>query len=570
MKKTSIFIVLLGMILRLSGQGVTDFRPPMDIPLVLSGNFGELRSNHFHSGIDIKTQGVTGQKVFAIESGYVSRIKVRPGGYGKALYIAHPNGYTSVYGHLSGYSKQIHEYVTSEQYRRNSHSVDLYPEKGTLRVGKGELVAFSGNTGSSSGPHLHFEIRSSANQHPLNSLFFDFPIADRVAPKITKLVIYPVGEDSQVDFNTSPLPLNPVRVSDTYHLPGSEMPRVHGNIGFGIEVYDYLDDAPNRCGIYSIELKVDDKQYFYSEMDEFSFAESRFINAHIDYERKINHSESVQRLYKLPYNELSIYKYMDNDGLVPITDTLEHKVQITVNDSYGNTSEITFYVKGAGSARYMSETKKQPAALLPFNAASSFSQNGISLKFPAYCFYEDVPFTFARTGGSSDLISDIYYLHKETTPVHRSFSVEIEVPELNPAMAKKICLVKTGDKGEISYAGGNFSNGKIRAELREFGKYAVAIDSIPPEILPLDIFPGKQLTSQPGIRFRVEDDLSGISSYNGFINGQWVLFQYDPKNNLLHYEFDKMVPKSGKNHELEIQLTDDRGNQTMLHTNFYR
>ncbi len=570
MTKTSISIILLLYTAQLFGQGATDFRSPMDIPLVLSGNFGELRSNHFHSGIDIKTQGVTGHEIYAIESGYVSRIKVRPGGYGKALYIAHPNGYTSVYGHLSGYNEQINDYLTSEQYRRRSHSVDLYPEKGTLRIEKGEVIALSGNTGSSSGPHLHFEVRSSTNQHPLNGLFFDFPVADRIAPKITRLVIYPAGENAQVEFNTSPLVLNPVSSSDTYHLPGERIPRVHGNIGFGIEVYDYLDGAPNRCGIYSIEMKVDGKSYFYSEMDEFSFAESRFINAHIDYARKISHNESVQRLFKLPYNELSIYKYLDNNGLVPIIDTLEHQVQIIINDSYGNAAEIAFRVKGAGSARYMPEIKKQPVTLLPYNAPGAFSQNGISLEFPAYCFYEDVPFTFARTGGSSDLLSDIYYLHRETTPVHRSYTIEIEIPGISEAHNNKVCLVKIGEDGELNYAGGSFSNGKLKAELREFGKFAVAIDTLPPVIMPLDIFPGKQLTSQPGIRFRIEDELSGIDSYRGFIDNQWVLFQYDPKNDLLFYEFDKMVPKSKKNHELEIHLTDDRGNKTMYQTTFFR
>lgn len=570
MRKILLYIWLVLLPVSVVSQQKADFRPPLDIPLVLSGNFGELRTDHFHSGIDFKTQGVSGHKVFAIESGTVSRIKVHPGGYGKALYVDHSNGFTSVYGHLSSYSPAIEKYIKDIQYQRKLHAVDVFPKAGELFVEKGDVIALSGNTGSSSGPHLHFEIRRTADQRPLNGLFFNFPIPDNKPPEISKLVIYPVGDNAHVANSSSPLIIEPTSHGSNYQVNRKETIQVFGKIGFGIEVYDYLDGAWNRCGIYSIELRVDGKQYFYSEMDEFSFAESRFINAHIDYFHKKEKQGTIQRLYKLPYNNLSIYKKMVNEGLVEITDTLLHEVVITTTDSYGNTSRLSFNFQGSGSAQRLMMRKDFDGPVLSYNALSGYSNRNIQLSFPSYCFYEDVPFTFARTNGRHDLFSDLYHLHKESTPVHKSFSIAItpnKIPEKN---RDKLCIVKIEEKDEISFAGGTFENGMVSGTLRSFGKYAIAIDTIRPTITALNIYPGKDVTMQSDVRFRISDNLSGIESYNGYIDNQWVLFEYDPKNDLLFYEFDDRFSNTGKNHELEIHLSDPKGNKTVYHTTFYR
>nr|MDA3822039.1 M23 family metallopeptidase [Bacteroidales bacterium] len=248
-------------------QAKVDFRPPLDIPLILSGNFGELRSDHFHSGIDIKTQGITGHKVFAVDSGYVSRIKVQAGGYGKALYINHPSGYTTVYGHLSDYNLKIGNFVRDQQYNKESHSVDIYLKPGDIIIQKGELIALTGNTGSSAGPHLHFEIRKANKQIPVNALFFNLPIKDDIHPVFKKIAFYPRDEKAEINNSNEVLQLDLTVRKDTFRISNKKELKVFGSIGIGVEIYDYLNGSRNRCGIFSLELILDGIRYFYSEMD---------------------------------------------------------------------------------------------------------------------------------------------------------------------------------------------------------------------------------------------------------------------------------------------------------------
>jgi murein DD-endopeptidase MepM/ murein hydrolase activator NlpD len=552
------------------GQQKANFISPLDIPLLLSGNFGELRSNHFHSGLDFKTQGISGHNVYAVESGYVSRINIQPGGYGKALYIDHPNGFTTVYGHVSRFSPEIENYIKEIQYKRKSHTVNIYLKPGELIVSKGEVVALSGNTGSSSGPHLHFEIRRTAGQIPLNGLFYGFPISDNIPPKITKLAVYPAGESSHVQNSDAPKILIPDQGAQGYTISNGEPIRVYGKIGFGIEVFDYLNGAANRCGVYSIELLLDGKRCFYSEMNEFSFGESRFINAHIDYARKYQSRSSIQRLYKLPYNELSIYKQLENDGLIDILDTVTREIKIIVTDSYDNTSVLKFPVRGTGVQPLMKANKSFSGKILPYNAPSSFSDRNIKLSFPGYCFYEDVHFSYTRTNGKQGLLSDVFHLHDASTPVHKSFGIDISMSETPEKYHDQLCIVKIQDDGSLTYAGGKYNNGVLSESLREFGRYAVAVDTISPSIRPLNLQHGGDLSQLPGIRFLIEDDFSGIKTYNGYLDGEWILFEYDPKNNLLLHEFDDRVPILGKNRDLELHIEDAKGNRSIYSMTFFR
>jgi hypothetical protein len=554
----------------LTAQQKAAFISPMDIPLILSGNFGELRSGHFHSGLDFKTQGVSGHPVFAVESGFVSRINIQPGGYGKALYIDHPNGYTTVYGHLSVFNERIEKYIKGIQYQRRSHTVNVYLKPGELVVDQGEVVALSGNTGSSTGPHLHFEIRRTAGQIPLNALFFGLPIQDNIPPVITKLAIYPIGDQSHV-MNSGAAYIATAEKSGNVYTLGSRAPvRLSGKIGFGIEVYDYLNGASNRCGVYSIGLKINGKRHFYSEMNEFSFAESRFINAHIDYAYKYENRASIQRLYKLPYNELSIYKQLENRGLIEINDTLVHDVEIEVTDSYGNTAMLKFPVRGTGVQPLIKKRDSFAGKILPYNGPASFADRNVKLDFPAYCFYEDVPFSYRRTGGSGEFITEIFHIHHESTPVHKHFGIEITLPAVSEKVADYLCLVKIEDDGKLTYVGGKFNQGKLSEDIRSFGRYAVSVDTVGPVVRPLNVQHGSDLTALPGIRFQVKDELSGISSYNGFIDGEWVLFEYDPKNDLLVHEFDNRVPILKKNRELELHIEDATGNKSIYTMNFFR
>jgi murein DD-endopeptidase MepM/ murein hydrolase activator NlpD len=570
MKKILLSLCLLGVQFLGSAQNGTNFRSPMDIPLYLSGNFGELRSDHFHSGIDIKTQGITGHKIYSIEDGYVSRIKVQGGGYGHALYIAHPNGYTSVYGHLSAYSAAISNYTRKVQYDRESFEVDLYLKPGELAVKKGEIVALSGNTGSSAGPHLHFEIRKTSNQHPANALLYHFPIKDDIAPKFSQLIVYPRGDDSQVQQGYKNIVFSVDQSGNSYSLNSKDPVKVFGKIGFGVEVFDYLNGSRNRCGVYNLELKINDQTYFLTEMREFSFSESRFINAHIDYAQKKENRKSIQRLYKMPYNDLSIYKYVNGEGLIDIRDTFVHKVEVIATDTYGNKSDLSFSVKGTGVHQRMSNKKAPVAHLLPFNADGGFTDRDIKLSFPAYSFYEDVPFTYLRTGGLPETESDIFHIHSSATPIHKRVKLSLKPNSDLSNYAEKVCMVAINDDNEIACVGGEYSNGYVTAEVRSFGMYAIAIDTIGPSISALNIQSGKILTGVPGIRFIVKDELSGIASYEAYIDNEWILMQYDPKNELLFYTFDDSRISGDKNHELELYVEDSKGNKAFYHTTFYR
>jgi len=552
----------------LNAQQTQHFRPPMDIGLYLSGNFGEIRSDHFHSGLDFKTQGVSGQKVFAIESGYVSRIKIQAGGYGKALYIDHPGGYTSVYGHLSSYNDIIDDYIRKIQYSRESHQVDIYLKPGEITVMKGDLVAYSGNTGSSSGPHLHFEIRSSEQQIPMNGLFFNMPVKDNIAPEIRSVVVYPAG-----DVNGQLIPgdgniFTCVKSGQKYSLSTGNPVEVSDLSAFGIEVYDYLNDVPNRCGVFSIELKVDGVRYYYSEMDAVSFSDTRFVNAHIDYGLKNETGRHVQRMHILPYNNLKIYKDVKNKGFISFNDTDIHNVDVNISDSYGNQSQLSFQVR----KKMQADRPVVPASCenyIQYNKEYSIATAGINVQFQPYSFYSDICLDFFSEPGPATLYSDIFSIGNVLVPVHRPFNIEIPVSGVPDKYYDKLCLVTVGEN-ETVYAGGNYSGGKVSGSSRNFGKYAVGIDTVAPVINALNLYHGKNLSDQPGIRFIITDDFSGISEYNGYVDNQWILFEYDPKKNLLVYEFDDRVPISKKNHELELYITDNKGNKAIYHTTFYR
>ncbi len=321
------------------------FSAPMKIPLILSGSFAELRSNHFHSGMDIKTQGVTGQVVSAAAKGYISRISISPTGFGNALYINHPNGTTTVYGHLMKFRDDIQEYIRNIQYEKKSFRVDVPVLPGIFPVEKDEWIALSGNTGSSGGPHLHFEIRDTKTEEPLNPLDFGFNIADRTPPTFSGLEIMPLSESSQVEFQPTKKIYHLVFYDGKYHILNNPAIPVYGNIGFAFEAYDYFDDSRNRCGLSFIQLKIDGELYFSMNLHRFSFDESRDINNFIDYEDLVRQNRRFQKTWIDPGNQLSMYDFNRNNGVFFATDGKTHQVDIEAEDAYGNRSVLTFRIE---------------------------------------------------------------------------------------------------------------------------------------------------------------------------------------------------------------------------------
>ena len=567
--KYYIFTFLWLVTLPATSQNNPLFTPPMDFPLYLSGTFGELRSDHFHSGIDIKTKGTTGHNVYAIESGYVSRVKVRAGGYGKALYIAHPNGYTSVYGHLEGYYKELADYVKRQQYQKKTHEIDLYLDPETFPVTNEMIIGYSGNTGSSSGPHLHFEIRNTSNQHPLNVLAFDFPVEDRMPPEPRSVRLYPLDPESQIEQRSKICEFDLVESSpNQYRINRNEPINVYGSIGIGMEVFDFLNGSHNKCGVYRLELQVDDQSIYLFRMDEFSFNESRYINAHIDYRERIENGRKIHKLYKLRHDPLPVYKHIIDRGILYISDTLQRDIRIIASDISGNRSEVTFSLKGQPAHQRYSSTKIDEGRLLLHSSGHTIKEKGITMRFSPYAFYEDISFTFARTRSDDRFISDIFHIHEPGTPVHKSFSLSMDIDELSPELQHKAIAVRIEEDGNLIPAGGSVKKDRLVTSVRSFGTYAVTLDTLAPDITPLNLQSGQDISGVPAIQFIVRDDLSGIRRYEGYLDHSWVLFEFDPKNELVFHTFDPQRTSGNKVHELELYIEDNCGNKTVYHTQF--
>jgi hypothetical protein len=569
MNKIILFLFLQFTVTQIFGQITPSFQAPLKIPLILSGNFGEIRSDHFHSGIDIKTRGSIGHAVFAIESGYVSRIKVQANGYGKSIYLAHPDGHTSVYGHLDRYREDLEAYVEKIQYSRQSHQLDLYLKSGDFPIEKGEMIAYSGNSGGSMGPHLHFEIRNSANQHPTNVLQYEFDIKDDIAPRFKQLMIYPLEEGALVNGSHKKQSFDLVIDQGVYTIPWGTKLEVSGAIGIGVEVYDYLDSAPNRCGIYSLEGYLDEGLFYQQKMEEFSFSETRYVNAHIDYGEKINSGRKVQRLYRLPNDKLRIYGQMENNGALVLTEPGIRSIKVLASDVAGNQSQIFFKLKVNEFQEASSDKQENISTLMKYNELSLFEKEGVKIEVPANSLFENINFTYAETPPTNGFLSVNYQVHSKQTPLFKPFTLSVTAPDVSPELEDKLIFVTYDpEEGKVISAGGAYSRGRVVASLRHFGEYAVSMDTIAPEITPLK---GTALSDQSGrksLRFTILDELSGIKKYEGFIDNRWVLFEYDPKNDLLSYTFDKERISSNSEHELELYISDSQGNVNLYHSTF--
>jgi len=549
----------------MEGEG---FHPPVNIPLRLSGNFGELRSNHFHAGIDIKTRGTTGQKTFAIAGGYVSRIKVSSGGYGRAIYIHHPHkGLTSVYGHLKQFSPAIEAYVTDRQYEKKSFEIQLFPKKDQFPVERGSLIGWSGNSGSSEGPHVHFEIRNLSDQEPLNPLRYDFDIRDNIPPKIFNLAVYPLGKNASVNGTHQKQIFRVIeKTQDRYALGSHRKISLHGKVGFGLRAFDFLNGAPNWCGLYTVKLFVDSTLMYHHQMDRFAFHQTRYINSLIDYEEKIKNDRSFQQSFRKPNNPLPIYEYLRNKGIYHFSGNTRHTVTYQIADVYGNTSRLSFTVESLPQKTPGIKTHHDPQGkCMPFNQSNSFVKEDIRLNFPKNAFYDTLYFQYHKDTaitGSNDsgaIYSAIHQVHNRYTPVHKSYNLSIQTKDLPEILENKAFIARIDPEDDsYRYMGGEPVNGFISTQVRSFGKFAVMVDQQKPHIEPLVI-------NQEKISFKIDDELSGIDRYNGYLNGRWVLFEYDPKNDKLTYHVDHQRLKKADRYNLELYISDAVGNMATYH-----
>ncbi len=547
----------------------TLFISPIKIPLLLSSNFGELRLDHYHSGIDIKTQGVTGKEVVSAADGYIYRISVSPGGFGNAVYIRHSSGYSTVYGHLDRFIPEVEEYVKNMQYEKKSFLVTLFPLSGMFPVKQGEIIAYSGNSGSSGGPHLHYEIRKSDSEIPVNPLLFEFGSADNINPVIEKLVIYPVNRNSQINSNNSPLTLNVSGGHGIYYISDENKINISGSAGFGIKAFDLLNDSYNKCAVYSIELKIDSVTFFKYVMDSFSFNESKYINSHIDYETYMKEGYYIERTFHLPNDRLSAYKKIINRGIFNFTDLKTHHAEIIVSDVNNNRSTISFKVRSVPSSmKSKKNIDEQNEKSMPYNKANRFADKNISVTIPAGALYDTLNFTYSLSEGSNQMYSDIHQVHNRFTPIHKPFTIAIRPDTIQAGKESKMTIVQSVNGQKKNALPSLWSDGYLKAEASTFGTFYVGIDTVPPTITASGLLHGADLSGKREIRIKITDDFSGIESYEPAIDDKWALFEYDQKNNVLIYRFDEKRIAKGTQHKLSLRVTDNKNNISYFNCDF--
>jgi len=569
---THIFILLsLGTSLSQSKIDYTKYNlaSPLDIPLLLNGNFAELRAHHFHAGLDFKTQGRTGLPIYAPADGYVSRINISTSGYGNALYIDHPElNLTTVYGHLESFAPQIDSLAKAKHYELEKYNINFFPEGKALRVKKGDIIAYSGNTGSSAGPHLHFETRDRATQDPINPLLFGFDIKDTMAPSINGLRIYPHQNEGVVNQSNEGSIFYPVVFySGKYHLKGNPNINAWGKVGFSINTLDYLDGSWNKCGIYSIELFADKQLMFRQEMDRISYSEMRYIDAHIDQEIRSKSRVDYQYSFKAkPNNPLSIYKEMKNNGFIDFNDSSEHIITYHIKDTYGNLSELEFKVNSKRQA--ISKHNEANTKLLSWKEAHRFETNQFQLIIPKEAFYEDQSLSYTSSVDSR-FFSPIYHIDNQNKPLNKKASVSIRPNSDCTIPLDKMVLCKVGDDKALDFVPSTIKNGALKSNVYSFSSFALSCDTIAPTLTPVNIFKGKRFTTTAKFGFKVKDDFTGLWDYRATIDGKWALFYYESKEKYIHYTIDPNRLDKNKLHKLEFEAWDATNNKVKYSTEFY-
>ena len=560
MRRELIFILLISSSLisqnNLLKQEKTN---PLDIPIILSGTYGELRSNHFHSGIDIKTKGIQGLNVYSYASGYVSRIKVSHGGYGKALYIKHPDGNTTVYAHLKKFSSKIEEIVKSKQYKRESYEIEFFPKENEISVLENEIIAFSGNTGGTTGPHLHFEVRDK-NQIPVNPLInSSIYIEDDRAPFFKKLFYKSYDSNNVFDSQTE-LKINKI----TSSLYVSDTLKSSGKIGIGIVAFDKHNRANNSNGIFKIITSLNNQNLLKILFDSISFDKTKHINTFIDYSFFKNHKIRIQKLFIEENNPLDLYSSNINNGFITIKNKEFYKYEVNIYDANGNKSKLVVPILGVKTNKPLKLVNNHvELTYIERDKKYELEFNSVRVSILEETFYNNL---FLETKFENDTLS----IDKDTIPLLKPITIYFNTDRYNDSIKNQLYIAKLSDNKKMTSYNytTDFSNGK-KSSTKSLGRYTLGIDTINPSIHPIGFKENDWISNFSNLKIKVNDVGSGIRSYNGWINNKWILFELNTKKGILVYDFDDNIVRKAKNN-LHIEIIDNVGNRTEYKTTFYR
>lgn len=537
------------------------FRNPVNIPISLSGNFGELRPNHFHMGIDIKTAQRENLPVYAAAEGYVSRIKIEPGGFGRAIYITHPNGYTTLYAHLNNFAAKIDAFVKQQQYAQESWKVELQVPPDLLPVKQGDFIAYSGNTGGSQAPHLHFEIRRTADDVNLNPLLFGMPLQDNVRPRILRFAVY---DRTRSVYEQTPKVVA-ARLSAGNYVTSPAVVKVGSPfVSFAITAFDSHTGSSNLNGIYSATLYVNDAEEESFTMNNISYNDTRYLNAHIDYRYKVLNGSYLQHLSELPGCLNSIYTNGNGKGVVDISDGNIYDILVVVKDAAGNRSQLKT------SVQFDPKIPLAPPAtgkiFYPLMLEGSENEN-CEFFIGEKCLYDSVHINYRNmASGDPDVLSDVHTIGASYIPLQDSILVRI-VPDLSFTESDKPYTVmqwKNGGKSAVRRV--QWQQQWAAAKFRDFGNFQIVRDSEPPVII-LSFPDGADLSRATRITFTVRDNLQSVTNVRAELDGKWLRFTND-KNRAFIYQFDEKC-LSGS-HVLRVSAEDEAGNKTSVSYNFAR
>ncbi len=550
----------------------TIFALPMEEPVDLSANFAELRQNHFHGGLDFRTGGQEGKPIFSIADGYVSRIRIDSKGYGNQIYITHPNGYISSYAHLLSFSDKITKYIQKYQYLNEKNMIDVKIPINDLMIKRCDLIGISGNTGSSRGPHLHFEIQEVASGKIINPLIFYPQIKDIKSPIINAISVYPLSDESSVNGNNKSMIVGVNRTSANADYGIMQSLVVKGKIGFAIQATDYMNNYYHIFGVYKVQLFMDSVLVYEHKMDKIKPWEQRAINSYVDYSYYLKSKNFLQKSYVDPFNKLGIYSKLNNNrGIFTFDKAGIHQMKYVVTDFHGNKSTVNFKITVNPNAIVTAPTHLGNP--FPCTQHNTYYSHYFKAYFPMGSMFNDFYFTSGvdSVPKVSNGLSAIVKISDAVIPIRDSVFLSIRLKKnIDEKYYKKLLIAQYLGPNSTSPVGGKYDTGFVTVQIKNFAKYLVIIDTIPPVVLPTKVYDRANLSTKAGMFFTIGDRYSGIGKFNMWIDDKWVIMYYDQKTSMIVHWFNPARMEYGKWHNCKLVVEDNRGNAKTLNFTFYK